>query len=314
MMPNSHHAPPQKEIWSIGGGKGGIGKSLIACNIAIILAQLQKKVLLVDLDLGGANVHTTLGMEAPEVTLSDFLKRRTEQLRDVVAETGISNLQIISGARDFLDAANPLHGQKSRLLRHLGQVDADYLILDLGAGTSFNVLDFFLFSNHGALVVLPEPTSIENVYRFIKSAFYRKFRNVVENRALKEVVDAAKDQKNALGLQTPHDLLQCIKDMEPEAGRQLEAEMKKFKPKLILNQVRSPEDVRIGFSMRSAARIYFGIDLEYPGYVEYDDCVWQSIRRRRPLALEYPNSRPRHSLERIVHNLLGHQQLENPMP
>lgn len=312
-MATSQDVLPQKEIWSIGGGKGGIGKSLIACNLAIILARCHKKVLLVDADLGGANVHTTLGLDAPEVTLSDFLKRRTEDINDVVTDTGIVNLQIISGARDFLDAANPMHGQKTRLLRHLAKVEADHLILDLGAGTSFNVLDFFLFSHHGALVVLPEPTSIENAYRFIKSAFYRKFRKIVEGQAIKEVVDAAKDQKNTLGLKTPYDLLQCIKKMEPEAGQRLEDEMKKFKPQLILNQVRSQDDIRIGFSMRSAARLYFGIDLGYAGYVEYDDSAWQSIRRRRPLVLEYPNSRPRHSLERIVHNLLAHRQLENTM-
>ncbi|ADH87061.1 AAA family ATPase [Desulfurivibrio alkaliphilus] len=312
MTASNQSALQQKEIWSIGGGKGGIGKSLIACNIAIILSRLNKKVLLVDADLGGANVHTTLGLETPEVTLSDFIKRRTENLNEVITDTGISNLQIISGARDFLDAANPVHGQKDRLLRHLGKIEADYIILDLGAGTSFNVLDFFLFSDHGLLVVLPEPTSIENVYRFIKSAFYRKFRATVENHALKEVVEAAKDQKNTLGLKTPHDLLQCIKGMEPEAGRRLEAEIKTFKPKLIINQVRSREDIRLGFSMRSAAKLYFGIDLEYPGYIEYDDCVWQSIRRRRPLALEHPDSRPHRSLEHIVQNLLLCRQLESP--
>ena len=109
----------KKEIWAIGGGKGGIGKSLITGNIGIHLARLKKKVLVVDADLGGANLHTTLGIGVPETTLSDFLNRRVEPIRDVIIKTSIPNLSLISGAQDFLDAANPNFAQKTRLLRHL---------------------------------------------------------------------------------------------------------------------------------------------------------------------------------------------------
>ena len=169
----------KKEIWAVGGGKGGIGKSLITGNIGITLARLKKRVLLVDADLGGANLHTTLGIGVPEMTLSDFLNRRVETIQEVIIKTSIPNLSLVSGAQDFLDAANPNFAQKARLLRHLETLDADYILLDLGAGTSFNILDFFLFADHGILVVLPEPTAIENAYRFIKSAFYRRFKKVV---------------------------------------------------------------------------------------------------------------------------------------
>ncbi|MFH7319385.1 P-loop NTPase [Desulfurivibrio sp. D14AmB] len=298
-----------KEIWAIGGGKGGIGKSLIIGNAGITLARLNKKVLLVDADLGGANLHTTIGMGLPEVTLSDFLKRRTEKIQDVVIPTGIPNLSIISGARDILDAANPHHAQKERLLRQLNTIDADYILLDIGAGTSYNILDFFLFSNHGVLVVLPEPTAIENAYRFIKSAFYRRFRKIVRNRQLKELVDSAKDQKNTMGIRTPYDLIKHVKMVEPAAGELLELEMRKFKPKLIVNQARGKEDIQVGFAMRNACETFFGISLEYLGYLEYDDCIWRSVRSNRPLVLEYPGSGPVRSIESIVRNLLGGEQL-----
>jgi flagellar biosynthesis protein FlhG len=280
----------KKEIWAIGGGKGGIGKSLITGNIGITLARMKKKVLLVDADLGGANLHTTLGIGVPEMTLSDFLNRRVENINDVIIKTAIPNLNLISGAQDFLDAANPNFAQKTRLLRHLETLDADYILLDLGAGTSFNILDFFLFSDHGILVVLPEPTAIENAYRFIKSAFYRRFKKVVANQNIK-------------------DLIERVKGMEREIGEILEMEVLKFRPKLVVNQVRTKNDVQIGFSMKSACQKYFGINLEYLGYVEYDDCVWQSIRSKRPLVIEYPYSRPSRCIERIVHNLLRKEQL-----
>jgi flagellar biosynthesis protein FlhG len=299
----------KKEIWAVGGGKGGIGKSLITGNIGISLARMKKKVLLVDADLGGANLHTTLGIGVPEMTLSDFLNRRVENIQDVIIKTSIPNLSLVSGAQDFLDAANPSFAQKSRLLRHLETLDADYILLDLGAGTSSNILDFFLFSDHGILVVLPEPTAIENAYRFIKSAFYRRFKKVVANQNIKDLIDAAMDQKNAMGIRTPFDLIERVKQMEREVGEILELEVLKFKPKLIVNQVRTKNDIQIGFAMKSACQKYFGINLEYLGYVEYDDCVWQSIRSKRPLAIEYPYSRPSRCIERIVHNLLRKEQL-----
>jgi len=299
----------KKEIWAIGGGKGGIGKSLITGNIGIHLAHLKKKVLLVDADLGGANLHTTLGIGVPDVTLSDFLNRRIENIQDVIIKTAIPNLSLISGAQDFLDSANPNFAHKTQLLRHLETLEADYILMDLGAGTSLNILDFFLFSDYGILVVLPEPTAIENAYRFIKSAFYRRFKRVVTNQGIKDMIDAAMDQKNSMGIRTPYDLIERVKQMEKEVGEILELEMMQFKPKLIVNQVRTKNDIQIGFAMKSACQKYFGFDLEYLGYVEYDDCVWQSIRSKRPLAVEYPYSRSSRCIERIVNNLLRKEQL-----
>ena len=161
-----------RQIWALGGGKGGIGKSLVVSGMGIHIAQLGKKVILADTDLGGANLHTCLGLPLPKVTLADFIKRRVENLKDVVSETGFANLGLISGAQDFLEAANPKYSQKIRLLRKIQSLDIDYIILDLGSGTAYNILDFFLISDNGILVMVPEPTTMENTYRFIKSAYY----------------------------------------------------------------------------------------------------------------------------------------------
>lgn len=304
-----HDAMRNKEIWAIGGGKGGIGKSLITGNIGIQLSRLKKKVLVVDADLGGANLHTTLGLGVPNHTLSDFLSRRVAGIQDVIIQTDIPNLSFISGAQDFLEAANPNYAQKSRLLRQLATIDADYILLDLGAGTSFNILDFFLFADHGILVVLPEPTAIENAYRFIKSAFYRKFKKVASDPMVKEIIDVAMDQKNEMGIRTPSELIARVQKMNPEAGAALEREVLKFRPKLVVNQVRTKTDIQLGFSIRSVCQNYFGITMDYLGYVENDDCVWQSIRNRRPLSLEYPFSRPVRCIERIVRNVLCKEEM-----
>ena len=118
-----------------------------------------RRVVLVDADLGGANLHTCLGVDLPRRTLSDFIERRIEHIEEIITPTGIQNLGLISGAMDHLDAANPRYAQKMRLLRHVQGMDVDYAILDLGAGTHLNVLDFFLVSDHGILVLVPEPTA-----------------------------------------------------------------------------------------------------------------------------------------------------------
>ncbi len=165
-----------RKLVAVGGGKGGIGKSLVSANLGIALAQKGATVALIDADLGGANLHTCLGVPQPDISLSDFINHRVDKLEGALVPTGVERLQLISGAQDMLDAANPKHGQKARLLRNMRSLDVDFVILDLGAGTAFNVLDFFLAADLGLCVLLPEPTSIENAYRFIKAAFFRRLQ------------------------------------------------------------------------------------------------------------------------------------------
>src|SRR4051794_37938704 len=179
-FPKARAAPKAKtrarRIVAVGGGKGGIGKSMLSANLGIALAQHGSSVILVDADLGGANLHSCLGVAQPTVSLSDFMDRRAARLEDVAVPTGIERLRLISGARDVLDAANPRHSEKQKLLRNIRSLPVDYVVVDLGAGTGFNVLDFFLVADTGIVVLLPEPTSIENAYRFIKAAFFRRLQ------------------------------------------------------------------------------------------------------------------------------------------
>ena len=86
-----------------------------------------------------------------------------------------------------------------------------------------------------------------------------------------------------------------------------------FSPKLIMNQARAQSDVDIGLSMQTVCKKYFGIDLDYLGYLDYDSAVWQAIRKKRPVLLEFPNSRLVSSVDRIVNFTLkryGHVRSE----
>ncbi|MEK6684073.1 MAG: AAA family ATPase [Nitrospirota bacterium] len=299
----------QGEIWAVGGGKGGTGKSFLAANLGITLANQGKRVLLIDADLGCANLHTCLGIDYPEATLSDLLTGRIKRIEQAIVPTGITRLGLISGAQDILAMANPKHAQKTRLLKQIQELDMEYIILDLGAGTSFNVLDFFLIADQGILAVLPEPTSIENVYRFIKSVFYRRFRKIAREEAVREIIAQAMDQKNENGIKTPYDLIKQVARMDGAVGELLKNEMYSFRPKLVVNQVRSKDDITLGFSMRSSCTQYFGITVEYIGYVEYDDHVWQATKRRRPLVTEYPMSSSARGIKSVAARLVTHEQL-----
>jgi flagellar biosynthesis protein FlhG len=143
----------QTAVIAVGGGKGGIGKTILTANLGICFAKNKWRVVLVDADLGGSNLHTCLGIDFPEVSLSDFVGRRVEKIEDVIVETGIEGLRLISGAQDFLGSANIKYTQKLRVLKQIFKIDTEVVLMDLGSGTSFNVLDFFLASDLGIVVM-----------------------------------------------------------------------------------------------------------------------------------------------------------------
>lgn len=294
-----------QRIWAIGGGKGGVGKSLVTANVSICLALMGYKVVTVDLDLGGANLHTCLGIPIPDKTLSDYLSKKVKDINELIVPTPINNLSVISGAQDELGIANLKQMHKNKLLSKLNDIDADYILFDLGAGTTFNTLDFFISSHQGVLVVLPEPTSIENTYRFIKSVYYRRLKMIEELLDIRPLINQAMNAKISAPNSTPTELVKKIIELNPEMGMKLKNEISKFRPKLVMNQVRSQNDIDIGFSIQSVCRRYFGIEMDYVGYLDYDASVWQSVKKRRPLLMEFPNSRLVNNFDRIVHRLLN---------
>jgi len=301
-------APPKRNLWAVGGGKGGTGKTFVAANLGVGLARMGKRILLIDADLGCANLHTCLGVQ-PKNTLSDFIQGKVRDIRQILTPTDIVNLALISGAQDYLEIANPKHAQKVRFIRQIHELDFEYIILDLGAGTSFTSLDFFLAADMGILIVLPEPTSIENVYRFIKSAFYRRFKTIARDPEVRSVITLAMDEKNERGIRTPHDLIDHVATLDAAVGERLREAMSVFSPKIIVNHVRSQDDMTLGFSMRSTCAKYYGIKIEYAGYIDHDDHVWKATRARRPLLCEYPHSRPAEHLKRTLGNLLRGEQI-----
>jgi flagellar biosynthesis protein FlhG len=180
-------------------------------------------------------------------------------------------------------------------------LDVDYLICDLPPGSGLLALDFFLVAQVGLLVVMPEPTSVENTFRFIKSAFLRRLKEV---RGL-DPMQTARDGMNEGGIPSPLDVWNAAKARDPAIAERVLAEINKFRPRLVVNQSRTRADLDLGMQIRSAGRRRLGLQIDYLGHLEADDSVWLAVRRRRPLVVEYPESKVAKNVERIARKLLG---------
>jgi flagellar biosynthesis protein FlhG len=279
-----------KHIWAIAGGKGGIGKSFVTANLGIALCERGKKVIVVDADLGAANLHTLLGVPQPPLSLDDFIRRGMRNIKDILTETGIPNLQLIAGVHDILTLSNPKQGLKQKIMRHISSLDADHIIVDLGTGMSPHVFDFFLISENGIFLVTPEPTSLENAYRFIRGVFFHRWMNMTTNNNVKKIIETAMDGNNPEGIKTPVDLLTQVGKVDKEMGAIFKKGMSTFRPRLIINQARNRKEAELGFAVRSVCRKYFGIELSFLGHILYDHNVYLSIQRGRSFFSDYPSS------------------------
>ena len=273
------------QIWAIGGGKGGAGKSVVSTVLAFWLARMGKRTVLVDVDLGGANLHTLLGIKSPSKTLNDFITRKFEILEDICIDTEAQNLRLISGASDVLSLANPHFSQKVKLITHFSRIDADYVILDLGAGTSFNVLDFFLAANKKIVVLTPEPTSIQNAYIFIRNAVYRRLSRLSSKTpSLQALIKTAMDPKNVLKIRTVKELLQFIEESGGKDEMEvLKKEIEYIRPTIITNMARDNKEKNAGQIVKIVAEKYLTIQTTDLCSVSYDKQIGAMISDMAPL-------------------------------
>ena len=292
-------------IWSIGGGKGGSGKSFITGNLGILLAKGGHKTLLVDLDLGAANLHTIIGLPLPEKSISDFVNRKSGTLEETVESTPVPNLYLISGAMNNLDIANLAHEQKLRIIRNIPKLSYEYILLDLGAGTSFNTIDFFMISNSGVFVTVPEPTSIENIYRLIRSVYFRKIRQVLNSHNFRTLAEEAQERDGRATVSNPDILLYIMKELDPEKGEILENELRAFNFKLALNQLRKQDNPNTGALICKIIQRHLALKMHFVGNIAFDDSVHNSVCKKIPFLDLYPYTQTSLDLRNCCKNLMS---------
>lgn len=271
-------ASVRNRLWAVGGGKGGVGKSVFTLLLATALAKRGADVVLVDADLGGANLHTLLGMRNPKRGLADFIERRVENLADVAEATRIPRLRLINGAEELLGIANPKFSQKTRLLTHLDRLAADVILLDLGAGTSTTTLDFFLFAAGRIAVVTPEVTSTQNAYGFMKASVYRKLTRVFSrDTEVLEMIHATADPGSGTTLRTVGDLRAAISALSADHRILMTRCMDELQMSLVVNMVRDPRERDTARVISSVAQKYLDLSPDILGYIDYDPELGRSI-------------------------------------
>ncbi|TVQ38273.1 MAG: MinD/ParA family protein [Spirochaetaceae bacterium] len=288
-------------IVPVAGGKGGVGKSLIAANLAVALSREGKRVILADLDLGGSNLHLILGMRNLKHGIGTWLSHSRRPLEEIMVETGYSGLRFIAGDAEIAGIANLPASQKNMLIRRLAELDADFLILDLGAGTHFNVLDFFLISGRGIVATTPTPTATVNAYLFLKNAVFRLIQISLPRKSTAgEYLASLHKQKDSLRHASIPQLMANIGQVDPHSFDGLRARMQGFRPRLILNMLEDPEDAEKVNGLRRSCQQYLGIELEHLGIIYRDDIQDTALSSGLPVLVYKPRAVLSQAVARIA--------------
>jgi flagellar biosynthesis protein FlhG len=281
---------------SIGSGKGGSGKSFVAVNLAHTLATKGQHTLLVDLDTGGANDHILFGLLNPTKTLEDFLSRRVKTLEEVIQPIR-KNLGLIVGAGNNLQTANMPYATKGRLMRNIMSLDADIVIIDIGAGSHYSSLDFFMFADHQICVTTPEPTAILDLFQFIKLAMVRKMMSafIARDKVSKALRTMDFDSKEAV--------LTFADEHQPGCREAVIKTVERFDPYLVINRVTNGRRLNI-LQLEKMLNNFMGATLPELSNIPEDEAVLEAVCSYLPVVSSAPNSPAAQAIEQMADSVI----------
>ncbi|HWQ08498.1 MAG TPA: AAA family ATPase [Holophaga sp.] len=291
-------------IWAVAGGKGGTGKSLVSNGLGTRLAERGQKVILVDTDYGGPNQHTYCGLRKPATSLAQFFEERLS-LEAIAQPTQVAGLRLIPGNVNSHNTDNLTTTQKRKLFRHLQRLEADHVILDLGAGTGYDTLDTFLQADVQVGVIAPDALAIENFYLFLKNLKYRQLGNTLSALGMR---DRAKDiwkHRAEHGVVTTKQFVAYLRSLSPEFSERFDQEQRKLRMHVVLNQVREPRQAEIGLAVKSTVGKFFNIAAAYAGHVRYDKDLWLRFGQDGPALHHGSTFTLQQDLERITEGILA---------
>ena len=294
-------------IIAFGGGKGGTGKSFVSASVGTYLALQGNSVLMVDGDVGGANLHSFFGLSRPKVTVTDFFEKKVP-LELLALETGITNLCLIAGDMKTMNSNNISYSQKMSFFRHIRSIKADFVLIDLGAGTHLNTLDAFLMADKMVMVITPEKTAIENMYHFVKNALFRKTERFHLENNMKSFFTNTYSNRKKMGIESIKDLTEYLLANSVK-GKEFAAELETFSLYLILNKTTNCNDLQLGFSIKSILLKYLGLKTIYLGSIEDDDeHILKCLNDGNIFMQKYSSERSAKEVESISSNLLNSRQ------
>ena len=250
-------------VIAVTSGKGGVGKSNVAVNLAIKLASAGKQVVLLDADLGLANADVLCNVDLPH-NLSSVIARKKELAEVMVKVPG--GFSLIGGASGLARMADLTDADRGRIVRALGELEerADIILIDTGAGISPNVLSFTRAADHVLVVTTPEPTAITDAYAVVK----------VLHR------DLAAGQMGGMGEPVERRISLLVNQARSPAEARVEHDR-----------------------IAKVARQFLGVSVYDAGHVLADDAVPSAVRARTPFVLASPKSPASHGITQLAMRL-----------
>ena len=288
-------------IIAVGGGKGGIGKSVICTNLAAGMALSGQKVILMDTDFGASNLHALLGIGNPAHGFQDFFNDKISDPRTLLLDTGISNLKFVSGAGDNPGSSNIDSEKIGDIISFIKNLEADTILLDLGPGTNYNVIDFFNISTQGVVLTTPEMTSIMKTFSFIRAALFRRISLAFQDYPeIQKMVDHSNPDNANMEAYTTGLLRSKFQEQFPEYSDQLNTLISEFNPGLVVNRVRNRKDLMAGDNLLKLVKKFLEVDVTFLGYIIESDRVRDSIDEMIPFLIKDPQSKPSENLQQII--------------
>lgn len=277
----------RSKIIPIAGGKGGVGKTELCANLGVRLGQLGYRTIVIDLDLGGSNLHSALGIKNKNPGVGNYLSDRKLNFETLVGGTNFPNLFFIPG--DVLVAGTPniTFAQKRAIIRNIETLEADYVLLDLGSGANNNVVDFFLISNSGILVGSPHVSAIVNAYSFMKNTAFRFLQRAFsgETKVERFLRKQIKERRPGNPVKVAS-VIQAMSEIDPEEAKRAQRFVDLLQPTFVLNLVRSMDDLAIAESLRDLIDRNLGVDLQALGIMVHDEQIASTYRARQPIVAE----------------------------
>ncbi|APR99328.1 helix-turn-helix domain-containing protein [Pajaroellobacter abortibovis] len=298
-LPDSPPSSKPKRIIAIGGSGGGVGKSVFAVNTAIYFAQLGKRVVLAGADAASSHLHSLFGLTV-----------RPQVVSPQECMGGLSSLLVNPASIPGLSILPPLANKtgslllwrassRTRWLTSLLALPADYLVIYLGAGYTHFALDLLGQAHVPILLTSPEPSTVESIYVLLRAAYQRRLqRALVKDRYRMGLLDRAIKEKGLLP--SPLELIRTLSRMDASAAELAWNEVQRMRFYLVVSQTRTRAEIELGAAMTDLVGRHYGVRLEELGHIEYDDLVWLTGRKGRPLLLDSPNCRAARNIERIA--------------